>query len=630
MSDQSIIRRIRSVHRRLKGIDESALRERGLALKYDAICGKDMERLIPEAFALVCEASRRTTGMVPYDVQLLGGIQLARGHIAEMKTGEGKTLTATLPTYLHALAGLGCHVVTVNDYLAKRDFEIMGPIYAQLGLTVGVIQADDRPDQRREAYRQDITYGTGKQFGFDFLRDRLASMSEDGVNSLVMRGLNFVLVDEADSVLIDEAGTPLIIGVVDAEQESIKNARYRWAAGHAKEFIESVDFSYERQTRKVNLERAGLDRIRQLPEIEAIRQASFHQIKTLIENAIKVRRDFHLDKQYVIRDDEVAIVDEFTGRIAEGRKWQHGIHQAIEAKEGIEISPETGQGATITMQAFFKRYKMFAGMTGTASTSKREFKKVFKKKVIQVPTHRPIRRIQLPTQVFLNEESKIVAIVREAKSIVAQQRAVLIGTRSIRMSEIVSAALGNSNVEHLVLNANQDFDEAKVVADSGSVGRVTVATNMAGRGTDIVLDESVRSNGGLHVVLTEFHESQRIDWQLIGRGCRQGDPGSFRCIVSLDDELLRLGMSVEKVARMKKRFASVLSAGNKARNRGGAEADSNIHRQTLPNSLVRFFKSAQRNLERKRLTDRLILLEQDQQKQRQHFEMGLDPFCDAV
>jgi preprotein translocase subunit SecA len=350
----------------------------------------------------------------------------------------------------------------------------------------------------------------------------------------------------------------------------------------------------------------------------------------LIENAIKVGRDFHLDKQYVIRDGEVAIVDEFTGRIAEGRKWQHGIHQAIKAKEGIKISAETGQGATITMQAFFKRYKMFAGMTGTASTSKREFKKVFKKKVVRVPTHRPIQRTQQPTKVFVNEASKIAAIVREAQSIVAQQRPVLIGTRSIRMSELVSAALNNSNVEHQVLNANQDLGEAKIIAGSGAARRVTVATNMAGRGTDIVLDEAVRSNGGLHVVLTEFHESERIDWQLIGRGCRQGDPGSFRCIVSLEDELLRLGVSGGRLARLKKRFASELSAGRRTSKHDVARAEPKVHSCSLPNSIFRVFKLAQRKLERKRLTDRLILLEQDRQKQQQHFEMGLDPFCDAV
>jgi preprotein translocase subunit SecA len=567
--------------------------------------------------------------MIPYDVQLFGAIQLSRGHIAEMKTGEGKTLTATLPVYLHALSDRGSHIVTVNDYLAKRDFETMSPIYRQLGLSVGVIQSDDLPEQRREAYRQDITYGTGKQFGFDFLRDRLAARSGGGRSTKVMRGLNFVLVDEADSVLIDEAGTPLIIGLVDSEQEALKQAQYLWAAEHADQFSENTDFSYDRQKRKVTLERMGMDRMRRLPENDSVRRASFYQLQTLMENAIKVRRDFHLDKQYVIREGKVAIVDEFTGRIAEGRKWQHGIHQAIEAKEAVEISSETGQGATVTMQAFFKRYEMFAGMTGTAITSKREFKKVFGKKVVRVPTNRPIRRLEMPVQIFYNEASKIAAIVRETESGVNQKRPILIGTRSIRMSELVAAALTEAQIEFQVLNANQDSNEAEVIAGSGAPGRVTVATNMAGRGTDIVLDDAVRNHGGLHVMLTEFHESQRIDWQLIGRGCRQGDPGSFRCMASLDDELLRLGLSKPAILRLKKRFASVLHNKTCSEDQNGETAVV-VHKRSLPGSLVRVFRRAQRKLERQRLTDRLILLEQDQQKQQQHFEMGLDPFCDAV
>lgn len=616
-SDPSIVQRIRRLAKKLVDCPDEDLQRQGLSLKYRAMTGAKINDLIPQAFALVCESTRRSIGMVPYNVQLFGGIQIARGYIAEMKTGEGKTLTATLPVFLHALYDRGAHVVTVNDYLAKRDYETMGPVYRQLGLTVGVIQADDTPEQRKIAYRQDITYGTAKEFGFDFLRDRLKQAGSSSLFSnqtdTLMRGLNFVLVDEADSVLIDEARTPLIIGIVDQAEEERKRDCFRWAADHANRFVEGDHYKYEHDRRNVTLETGGIELLRQLPQNESTRRIPIRQLYDYMENAIKVRRDFQLDQHYVIRDGEVAIVDEFTGRVAEGRKWQSGIHQSVEAKENLEITPATGQGATITMQTFFRRYRFFGGMSGTAWSSRAEFKKVYRKKVVRVPTNRPVKRTQLPTRVFADFDSKIKAVVEEAKTISERGRAILIGTRSVEKSERLSRALASQNIEHQVLNANNNAQEAEIVADCGRSGRVTVATNMAGRGTDIILEDSVRQAGGLHVILTEIHESKRIDWQLIGRGSRQGDPGSFRIMVSLDDELLLRGAGPKKSQRLIDKFPAARSQG-----------------RALPRDIFKFFRSAQNRMERKNLVDRMILLKQDKERQERHFEMGLDPFCDVV
>ena len=614
--DNTVVRQILRLADRLKDVSDEELQSQGLSLKYKATTGAKIDSLIPTAFSLVYEAVRRTNGKKLYNVQLFSGIQLARCNAAEMKTGEGKTLTATLPTYLHALYDRGAHVVTVNDYLARRDYELMGPIFERLGLSVGVVQADEEPEQRRSAYRRDITYGTAKEFGFDFLRDRMKAAKQSSrlaaQSDLVMRGLHFVLVDEADSVLIDEARTPLIIGLIDAEEEAKKKGGFRWAAKFADQFEEDVHFEYEHDKRKIKLVAKGYDLIRRLPQTEITRKFPIRQLYDFIENAIKVRRDFHLDQHYVIRDDKVAIVDEFTGRVAEGRQWQQGIHQSVEAKERLEISPETRQGATVTMQTFFRRYKLFAGMSGTLWTSRQEFKKVYKKKVVRIPTHRPVNRTQLPTRVFANWEAKMKAVVEEAAEVASQGRAVLIGTRSVEKSAWISQELSSRHQTHRVLNANHDEEEAEVVAESGQPGRITVATNMAGRGTDIMLDESVRKLGGLHVILSELHESQRIDWQLIGRGSRQGDPGSYRIYVAMDDELLLSGLGPKKTASLQKKYAS-----------GNTDLP-------LPGGLIKLFRKAQEKIEHKHLVDRMILMRQDKERQERHFEMGLDPFCDVV
>ena len=621
--DHSLIRKISRLADPLLHVSDDELKRRGLSLKYKASVGASIQALVPPAFALVTESVRRSTGKQLYPVQQLAGIKLARGHVTEMKTGEGKTLTATLPTFVHALFGRGAHVVTVNDYLARRDFEAMGPIYERLGLAVGLIQSTSTSEDRKVAYRKDITYGTAKELGFDFLRDRMrlanATSRIAAATNTVMRDLHYLLVDEADSVLIDEARTPLIIGIVDAEEEKQKQSCFRWAAGLAGQFIETVHFEYDHEKKKVTLNGAGIRLLRSLPQNHATRSVPIRKLYEYIENAVKVHRDFQRDQHYVVAANRISIVDEFTGRIAEGRQWQRGIHQSVEAKEGLEVTPATRQGATLTLQSFVRQYRIFTGMSGTLATSRREFKKVYGKRVVEVPTHRPLSRKQLPTAIFADLASKHRAVIESAIDIAKQGRAVLIGTRSVEMSERLSAAFSFQEISHRVLNANQDADEAEIIAQSGRVGQITVATNMAGRGTDIVLDEKVRIAGGLHVILTELHESKRIDWQLIGRGSRQGDPGTFQIFVSMDDEILLAGLGPQKARSLKERYIA-----HRVR-----QSDHSFAIM-LPSALVKYFQRAQAIVERRHLVDRMILMKQDKERRQRHFEMGQDPFCDAV
>ncbi len=610
--DFSLIQRIRRKAKRLTDVPVEKLRESGLSLKYRASVGEPVETLIPEAFSLVIEAIGRTLGMVPYDVQIFAAIQIAKGRIAEMKTGEGKTLTATMPAYLHALSGCGSHVVTVNDYLANRDHNLLEPVFEMLGLSSGVVTSDTAPALRKKAYRKDITYGTAKEFGFDFLRDRLSLSSGQAKSQLLHRDLNYVLVDEVDSILIDEARTPLIIGITDASEQRVTELCFRWAAEHAEKFSEGVDFEYQHLKQKVELNPTGIQRLRSLPQNDGTTKVSIRKLYQYMENAIKVRRDYQLDQHYTIREGKVAIIDEFTGRIAEGRQWQRGIHQSVEAKEKLVITPNVGSGATVTMQTFFRLYENFGGMSGTVDVSSREFRKVYKKKTVIVPTHRPVLRKKLPAKVYSCLQSKLQAIVAETKLMIAQSRAVLIGTRSVESSEALSRLLAEQNIEHEVLNANQHQREAEIIKASGEPGKVTVATNMAGRGTDFILAPEVKEAGGLHVILSEIHESQRIDWQLIGRGSRQGQPGSFRIFVAMDDEVLQMGFGPDKAERVKQKHDSL-----------STEGTSN------PN-IFRLFQAAQRKIERKHLTDRMILLRQDKERQERHIEMGQDPYCDVV
>ncbi|MEM6980998.1 MAG: preprotein translocase subunit SecA, partial [Planctomycetota bacterium] len=557
----------------LKSADDVALRKRSLALRYRAMAGEKLRELLPEAYALVREAGRRKLSMRHYDVQIIGGIALFEGHIAEMQTGEGKTLTATLPMYLHSLVGKGTHLATVNDYLAKRDAEWMTPLYEALGVSVGIIQTPDDQGARRKSYAAAVTYGTAKEFGFDFLRDRLllraqnrmqTEMLGDGAgiadsgDSVVMRGMHFCLVDEADSILIDEARTPLIIGSIEDTVRDQIVETYKWAAEHATEYEIEEHFFIDDDTKKYELTARGRGKVRATPKNDLVRTMGLVDLYEYIERAIKTHREFLLDRQYVIRPsekdpkvEEIVIVDEFTGRLAEGRKWRDGIHQSIEAKEGVEISVPTGQAARITVQDLFLRYPHLAGMTGTAATSARELARIYRTPVVRVPTNRPPQRTQLSNKVYGTMTSKFEAIADEVAQVHASGRPVLIGTRSIDKSILLSNMLDKLGIEHEVLNANNVQREAEIVAAAGGKGKVTVANNMAGRGTDIKLDDEIESLGGMHVICTELHDAARIDRQLIGRCGRQGDQGSYRQYLSLDDDILKGGLGVPKSEKLK-------------------------------------------------------------------------------
>ena len=601
------------------------LRKSSLSLRYRAKSGEALASLLPEAFALVRVAAQRAVGMRHYDVQMLGGIALFHGMIAEMDTGEGKTLTATCPLYLHALLGKGSHLATVNDYLAQRDTEQMGPIYELLGMTVGCVQSQDSQDDRRKAYAADITYGTAKEFGFDFLRDRLllrrlgrnaadflglgsSQRWDDTGDKPVQRGAHFVLVDEADSVLIDEARTPLIIGSLGDEARQATVAMFQWAADVAPQFVEDEHFEVD-EDKKVELTLAGRQLVRSLPKNEWIRQAGLVDLYDYMERAIKVYRDFHRDQQYVVRDGEIVIVDEYTGRLGEGRKWRDGIHQAIEAKEKVEITVPTGQAARITVQDLFLRYRFLAGMTGTAMSAVKEFRKIYKMRVVRIPTNRPVQRKALPTRVFGSGEAKWEAILQEVRQMHEAGRPVLVGTRSIDKSILLSELLKAAGIPHQVLNAHEVAQEAEIVAEAGHARRVTVATNMAGRGTDIKLGEGVAEKGGLHVICTEMHDARRIDRQLYGRCGRQGDPGTYRQYLALDDEILRTAYGPAYAERMIRRGA------RQSGERSG---------------LAGLFRRAQRKVERKHFRDRNVLLYHERERKKMQREMGQDPYLDTA
>ncbi len=618
--------RVNALEPKFQKLDDRELRKYSLSLRYRARSGEPLARLLPEAFALVREAGRRTLGMRHFDVQILGGIAIFNRSIVEMQTGEGKTLTATAPLYLRALAGKGALLATVNDYLAARDAELMGPIYQALGMKIGVIQTQQQTNDRRQAYECDVTYGTAKEFGFDFLRDRLLLRRiREGQTDLLGAMLReqkekneqptqrqepyFCLVDEADSILIDEASTPLIISALPTDEQKQEVEAYKWAADSIYEFIEDEDYTYDHEKREVELTREGRLKARRLPKPEAMERTGLYHIYEYVKRAIKVDREFHLDQQYIVRDGEIVIVDEFTGRLGEGRKWREGIHQAVEAKEGVEITVATGQAARVTVQDFFLRFEHLAGMTGTAAASSAELRRIYKCRVIPVPTNRPPQRIQLPTRVFATERAKWNAIVAEIMELHELGRPVLIGTRTIDKSEILSNLLTERKLEHSVLNANRIAEEAEIVADAGHWGKVTVSTNMAGRGTDIKLPPEVLEIGGLDVVCTELHESARIDRQLIGRCGRQGDPGSYRQYLSLEDEILEKAYGPKKA--------------NKIKAKAQEEPD-----KEYPNKLKMFYR-AQKKVEKKSYRSRKTMLYYEKERKKMQRGMGQDPYLDT-
>ena len=617
---------IASYEPRLMELSDEQIRKEGLSLRHRVRSGEPMIRILPEAYALVREAGRRKLGMRHYDVQLLGGIAIFHRSIVEMQTGEGKTLTATAPLFLYALAGRGAQLATVNDYLAKRDAEWMQPIYNAVGMNVGVIQNQQQTPERAKAYAADITYGTANEFGFDFLRDRLLIRKiqegqTDIVGAMLNQGKNrggdkpvqrdpyFALVDEADSILIDEARTPLIISAVPGEAERIIVATYCWCASIAEQFVEDEDYDFDQDKKEVELTRKGRLKVRTLEKPEILDTVGMFDLYTYTERAIKVQREFLRDRQYVVRDGEIVIVDEFTGRLSEGRKWRDGIHQAIEAKEGVEVTVATGQAARVTIQEFFLRYENVAGMTGTAASSKNELKKIYHCNFIPVPTNRPPQRIILPTRVYGNSDEKYRAIVDEIVQVHSTGRPVLIGTRSIDKSLILARLLDEKQIDYQILNAYHIEEEAAIVAQAGQMGKVTVSTNMAGRGTDIKLGEGVYELGGLHVICTEMHESARIDRQLIGRCGRQGDPGSVRQYLALDDELILTGLGPKKAKKFEK-----MGAGSTERF----------------DYMARYFRKAQRKVERKHFRQRKALMYFGKQHKKVQREMGQDPYLDST
>jgi preprotein translocase subunit SecA len=494
--------------------------------------GESLDAMLPEIFAVVREAGTRTIGMRHFDVQIMGGQVLYEGRIAEMKTGEGKTLVATLPVYARALEGRGVHVVTVNDYLARRDAEWMGPIYQFLGLSVGVIQHGLDSAQRRAAYNCDVTYVTNNEVGFDYLRDNMAWQVED----LVQRELYFALVDEVDSILIDEARTPLIISGPSQESGEL----YDKFAQIIPRLKKGEDYTVDEKAHAVPITEAGVARVEKMLGIQNLYEQRNIELTHQLNAALKAWNLFHRDQQYIVKDGEVIIVDEFTGRLMYGRRYSDGIHQAIEAKEGIKVRGEDQTLATITFQNLFRLYEHLAGMTGTAKTEEREFRDIYGLDVVVVPTNMPMIRKDNSDIVYKSEKAKFESVVDEIIDEHQHGRPVLVGTRSIEKSELLATMLRRKGVECNVLNAKYHEQEAEIVKDAGQEGQVTIATNMAGRGTDIKLGEGVARNGGLHIIGTERHESRRIDNQLRGRSGRQGDPGSSRFYVSLEDEVMRL------------------------------------------------------------------------------------------
>lgn len=516
----------------LKKLSDSSLANKTNEFKARLAKGETLDDILPEAFAVIREASRRVLGMRHFDTQLIGGIILHRGNIAEMCTGEGKTLVATAPVYLNALEGKSVHVITVNDYLAKRDSEWMGQVYKFLGLSVGLIIHDLDFNQRKIAYNSDITYGTNNEFGFDYLRDNMVT----SLDQMVQRPLHYCLIDEVDSILIDEARTPLIIS--GPGQKSTDD--YYTVAKLVPQLKKEEDYTIDEKQKTVAPTEAGVAKMEKLLHVENLYDAENLELNHLFVQALRAQTMMTRDKDYVVKDGEVVIVDEFTGRLMYGRRYSDGLHQAIEAKEGLEVQRESQTLATITFQNYFRMYDKLAGMTGTAKTEEQEFIKIYGLPVLQVPTNKPIQRKDLPDVIFKNKRGKYKAVVREVERRHATGQPMLIGTTSIEQSEELSHMLDQANIPHSVLNAKYHEREAAIVALAGQKGAVTIATNMAGRGTDISLGEGVAELGGLAIIGTERHESRRIDNQLRGRAGRQGDPGSSQFFLSLEDDLLRI------------------------------------------------------------------------------------------
>ena len=602
---KATVDKIESLRPQMQALSDEELRGKTREYKNRLQEGETLDDILPEAFATVREAAKRVLGMEHYRVQLIGGIILHQGRIAEMKTGEGKTLVSTLPAYLNALEGKGVHIVTVNDYLANRDAEWMGKVHEFLGLTVGVVLNSMKNDERRAQYACDITYVTNNELGFDYLRDNMVIYKEQ----LVQRDLHYAIIDEVDSVLIDEARTPLIISgqsgkstklyeVCDILARQLERGEAsgevtKMTAIMGEEITETGDFIVNEKDKIVNLTEQGVHKVEEFFHIDNLADPENLEIQHNIILALRAHNLMFRDQDYVVKDDEVLIVDEFTGRIMPGRRYSDGLHQAIEAKEHVKVRRESKTLATITFQNFFNKYNKKAGMTGTALTEEKEFRDIYGMDVIEIPTNKPIARIDLEDAVYMTKKEKFRAVVEAVKEAHAKQQPVLVGTITIETSELLSRMLKREGILHQVLNAKFHEKEAEIVAHAGEAGNVTIATNMAGRGTDIKLDEVARAAGGLKIIGTERHESRRIDNQLRGRSGRQGDPGESRFYLSLEDDLMRLFGS-EKLMNM---FKSL-----------GVAENEQIEHKMLSSAI----EKAQKKIESNNYGIRKNLLEYDQ------------------
>ena len=600
-----LVDQIEALRPTMQAMTDEELKDQTRKFKERLAEGETLDDLLPEAFATVREAAKRVLNMEHYRVQLIGGIILHQGRIAEMRTGEGKTLVSTCPAYLNALEGKGVHIVTVNDYLAKRDAEWMGKVHEFLGLKVGVILNSMKNDERREQYACDITYVTNNEDGFDYLRDNMVIYKEQ----LVQRELHYAIIDEVDSVLIDEARTPLIISgqsgkstklyeVCDIlarqlERGEASGEMTKMTAIMGEEIVETGDFIVNEKDKVVNLTEEGVKKVEKFFHIENLADPENLEIQHNVILALRAHNLMFRDQDYVVKDDQVLIVDEFTGRIMPGRRYSDGLHQAIEAKEHVKVRRESKTLATITFQNFFNKYAKKAGMTGTALTEEQEFREIYGMDVIEIPTNRPVQRIDLDDAVYMTKKEKFRAVVEEIKKAHAKNQPVLVGTITIETSELLSNMLRREGIAHQVLNAKFHELEAEIVAQAGVAGAVTIATNMAGRGTDIKLDDEARAAGGLKIIGTERHESRRIDNQLRGRAGRQGDPGESRFYISLEDDLMRLFGS-EKLMSV---FSSL-----------GVAENEQIEHKMLSSAI----EKAQRKIESNNYGIRKNLLEYDQ------------------
>ena len=600
-----LVEKTESLRPEMQKLTDEQLRDKTREFRKRLDEGETLDDLLPEAFAVVREGAKRVLGMEHYRVQIIGGVILHQGRIAEMKTGEGKTLVSTLPAYLNALEGKGVHIVTVNDYLAKRDAEWMGKVHEFLGLTVGVVLNDMKPEERRAAYGCDITYVTNNELGFDYLRDNMVIYKEQ----LVQRDLHYCIIDEIDSVLIDEARTPLIISgqsgkstklyeVCDIlaqqlERGEASHEMTKMAAIMGEEVVETGDFVVNEKDKIVNLTEQGVKKVEKFFNIENLADPENLEIQHNIILALRAHNLMHKDQDYVVKDDEILIVDEFTGRIMPGRRYSDGLHQAIEAKEHVKVKRESKTLATITFQNFFNKYDKKGGMTGTALTEEKEFRDIYGMDVVEIPTNRPVQRKDLEDAVYMTKKEKFNAVVEAVKEAYAKKQPVLVGTITIETSELISKMLRREGIPHKVLNAKFHELEAEIVKQAGHAGAVTIATNMAGRGTDIKLDEVARNAGGLMIIGTERHESRRIDNQLRGRSGRQGDPGESRFYISLEDDLMRLFGS----ERLMKIFTSL-----------GVAENEQIEHKMLSNAI----EKAQEKIEFNNFGIRKNLLDYDQ------------------